>query len=464
VAAWLLGVLTALALAGSVYRVPIQVSDSLEVIQWVTPMPSAISAFVQGLHRSPTMLRPLREAPTKLLVQAGETLGGRYHLVFRGYHALAAVILIALFVWVCQVRSWVEVAALAFGLVVLTGLHTTVGLFREAFPTNHFLIVAICSLATFALAQTRGGWLADALVVLVFAAAALSFETGLLVWPVAIAAYASGLRGISKRGIIALTIALAVYAGARKYLLADMAVGVGQRATGFGTGMLTPEQQVARFGANPIPFHAYNVTAAAGSLLFSQPIAGQFSAVNAWGKGPLPPVYTLQIGSSILTSLLIAWYALGRDERSGRRRWREPVPLVFLTILASSALMSYAYAKDEIISTAGVFYALAACVSIRALAARPWRPWLVPAVAVAVVCVSAAWSMRSVGLHLKLRHGAFEARSEWTYILSPETRANWPQDAHTRRVVGRMRDEALLQPTITPALLPHWTEEWWGAD
>ena len=61
VAAWALGALTALALAGSVYRVPIQVSDSLEIIERVIPMPSATAAFVDGLLNSPTMLRPLKE-------------------------------------------------------------------------------------------------------------------------------------------------------------------------------------------------------------------------------------------------------------------------------------------------------------------------------------------------------------------------------------------------------------------
>jgi hypothetical protein len=95
-AAWALGALTAVALAGSVYRVPIQVSDSLEVIERVIPMPSAAAAFVDGLHNSPTMLRPLKEVRARLLVQAGEALGGRYHLVFRGYHALAGALLIAL--------------------------------------------------------------------------------------------------------------------------------------------------------------------------------------------------------------------------------------------------------------------------------------------------------------------------------------------------------------------------------
>src|SRR5512134_42950 len=104
IAAWLLGALTALALAGSVYRVPIQVSDSLDVIQRVVPMPSATSAFIEGLQNSGTMLRPLKEVRTKLLVEAADAIGGRYHLVFRGYHALAGAVLIGLFVWVCRAR------------------------------------------------------------------------------------------------------------------------------------------------------------------------------------------------------------------------------------------------------------------------------------------------------------------------------------------------------------------------
>ncbi len=126
--------------------------------------------------------------------------------------------------------------------------------------------------------------------------------------------------------------------------------------------------------------------------------------------------------------------------------------------------MSYAYAKDEIISTAGVFYALTAFLAIRALLARRPPLWLAPVLIVLALTVSAAWAMRSVGLHLKLRHGAFEARSEWTYVLNPSTRATWPTDPRTLRVVSRMRDEALMQPTIAPALLPRWTERWWGED
>ena len=36
-------------------------------------------------------------------------------------------------------------------MLVLTGLHTSGGMMREAYPINHFLLVAIYSLAVFAI-------------------------------------------------------------------------------------------------------------------------------------------------------------------------------------------------------------------------------------------------------------------------------------------------------------------------
>jgi hypothetical protein len=463
IVAWALGVLTALAVAGSAYRMPIQVSDSLEVIQRVIPMPSATAAFVDGLYNSPTMLRPLKEVRTRLLVQTGEALGGRFHLVFRGYHAIAGAILIGLFVWVCRARSWTDVAALAAGLVVLTGMHTFVGLFREAFPVNHYLIVAISTLATFALAQSRGGWLVDLTAIVLLASATLSFESGLLVWPVAVAAYAAGLRGISRRGVALMTLIVVLYAIFRVGYLGKQGAGVGERGTGFGAGALTQEEQVARFGNRPSVFYAYNVTMAASSVLLSQPQVGRFTVATAWNNGSLPPVFIVQIGSSILMTALIAWSVLGGGP-SGAKRWREPVPLTFAAVLGVSALMSYAYSKDEIMSTAGVFYAVAAFGAMRGLLALRPSIWIATPLLVVSIVLSSAWAVRSAGLHLRLRHGAFEARAEWAYIISPMTKANWPKDAHTLKVVSRMREEALLQPTITPALLPRWTEQWWGED
>lgn len=462
-AAWTLGAVTALALAGSVYRVPIQVSDSLEVIERVIPMPSAAAVFVDGLHNSPTMLRPLKGVRARLLVEAGDALGGRYHLVFRGYHALAGAALIALVVWVCRVRSWPDVAALAAALVVLTGMQTFVGLFRESFPVNHYLIVAICALATFALARSRGGWLVDLAALVLLATAALSFESGLIVWPVALAAYLSGLRGISRRGVVLMTVLVVLYAGLRVGYLGKQSTGIGERGTGFGAGTLTAEEQVERFGNQRALFYGYNVAAAVGAVLLSQPQAGQFTVVNAWNKGPLPPVFIVQMASSLATTLLIGWYLLSRGP-GGARRWREPIALTFLAVLGVSALMSYSYTKDEIVSTAGVFYAVLSYTALQGLFSSRPPAWAGAMLVVVAIAASSAWAFRSAGLHLRLRHGAFEARAGWAYVLWPTDASRWPKDEHTRRVVARMRDEALLHPTVAPSLLPKWTEDWWGAD
>ena len=134
---------------------------------------------------------------------------------------------------------------------------------------------------------------------------------------------------------------------------------------------------------------------AATSVLLSQPQVGRFTVVSAWNNGPLPPVFIVQIGSSLLTTVLVAWYVFSRGP-SGSRRWREPVPLTFFAVLAVSALMSYAYAKDEIISTAGVFYAVAAYAAMRALLAL--RP---PAWAGALLMVFCAGREQRLGRSLR---------------------------------------------------------------
>ena len=260
-----------------------------------------------------------------------------------------------------------------------------------------------------------------------------------------------------------MTLLVVLYAGLRVGYLGKHGAGLGERGTGFGSGTLTDAEQVARFGKRPLVLYAYNVTMAATSVLLSQPQVGRFTVISAWTSGPVPPVFFVQIGSSILTSIVIAWFAFSRGP-SGSRRWRDPALLTFIIVLGLSALMSYAYSKDEIMSAAGVFYALAAYTAVRALIDIRPPAWVSALLVLIVVSVGSAWAIRSAGLHLRLRHGAFEARAEWAYILSPMAPATWPKDAHTRQVVSRMRDEALLHPTVTPAMLPKWTESWWGED
>ena len=134
-AGWALAILVAVAVAGGVYWIPIQVSDSLEVLERVEETPSVTAAFVEGIQSSMTMLRPMKQVQTKLLLQAAHEAGGRFNPVFRGYHALGAAVLVLLFAALAAPRTWVEVAALAFALTVLTGLHTFAGMMRDHAPS-----------------------------------------------------------------------------------------------------------------------------------------------------------------------------------------------------------------------------------------------------------------------------------------------------------------------------------------
>lgn len=59
--ALLLALALASGLAVGVYRVPAQVSDSLEIVETMAREPSAPAAFLHALRTSDSMLRPMRQ-------------------------------------------------------------------------------------------------------------------------------------------------------------------------------------------------------------------------------------------------------------------------------------------------------------------------------------------------------------------------------------------------------------------
>src|SRR5215813_5626948 len=246
-AAWAITALFAIAVSASVFRIPIQVSDSVEILEVVDREPSMTAAFAQGLYASKTMLRPMRQVGTRLLLDVAHATGDHYNVVFRGFHAAAAALLIVLFTSVARPRDWTGAAALCFAMLVLTGLHTFGGMVREAYPINHFLLISIYYLAAFAIAESRGGLVADIAACSLFAVASLTLESGLVLFGVALAAYVAGLRGISRGALIAMAILAAGYVILRVPVLHMTGNAVGERQTGYGTEMLTTSELRARF-------------------------------------------------------------------------------------------------------------------------------------------------------------------------------------------------------------------------
>ena len=484
-AAWVLTALFAIAVSASVFRIPIQVSDSVEILETVDRSPSVVAAFSQGLYASRTMLRPMRQTVTKMLLEAAHAIGDRYNLVFRGFHAAAAALLICLFTYVARPRDWTAVASLCFAMLVLTGLHTFGGMMREAYPINHFLLIAIYCLATFAIAESRGGIIADVAACILFAVASLTLESGLVVLAIGIATYLSGVRGISRGALVAMTVLAVGYVVLRVPALHMIGNTVGERQTGFGTEMLSTSDLRARFGSTPWLLYAYTIACSLLTVPVSQPIAGQWTAFAPWD--PLaPPLFFLNdIGTSLVATGVVVWY-MCRHVGAGlkvvaykqkRRHWRDPAPLTMLAVLADSAVLSYAYAKNEIMSAAGVFYALVVYFAVRELIDVLVRLKPDPTDSVGsptgsvgsafrrtislvlVLLVSSAWAWRAMGLQYRLQRGAFEARSEWILRLPPY--GNPPVPDAEARLTARLRDEALHRGRTNPYLLwPPYARLW----
>jgi len=459
--AWLVAMITALALSHDVMRKPIQVSDSLVELLHAQESPSVFATFHAGTRQG-DYLRPLRLVQIKAVFDASN---GRFRLAYGGFNALLLIAALLLFVRALRVETWTDAAAAAFAITVLTGLHTFRGTVREAFPINHFLEIVVLCLLVFNLARSRGGWWVDLIACLAFVVASLTLESGLLVWVVVVTASACGMRGISRRGVVAMTVLLAGYFWVRFVSLAISPPGFDERSSGFLLRMLEPDELEATFGSNPWPFYAYNVATSMASVLFSDPDGGIFEIARAWRQGDVPPRLYLGVASSIMATGLIAWTVVSRlrTRSSDMRPGDGGLLVVAGAVLVANALMSYAYTKHEIMSVAGAFYALAAFVAARHALSRVslQRPGFPRALAVVMMAVMASvWAFRSAGVHHMLRQQAFKQRTEWVSV-QPSSDGS-PQGRRAEAITRQLKSAALSTRVPNPGLFPRWMDRWWG--
>jgi hypothetical protein len=453
------------AVSVGVLRIPVQVTDSLVPLLQAQATPGFVSALT-GSFSSTAYLRPLRVGQIQLLYDLAEG-NGRFFLVFRGFHVLLVIAAFALFVAALRVRTRDDFLVACLALTVLTGLHTFLGTVWEAYPINHFLEIAVFCLLALVLVQSRGGWWADVAAAAVFVVASLTLESGLLVWVILVAGRVVGLRGVSVAGLIVVTVLLGGYMYLRFGVLGTGAPGLDERASGFWTGTLERDELVRRFGDRPAPFYAYNVVASAMSVLFSEPRAGTFIVPRQLSlTGEVLPGTMLNVASSALTTLGMLILAVHRRRAWMARQFTSSDQLLIVAgaVIAANAAISYAYTKDETMSVAGVFYALAAFAATRETIAwaapRRWPARLI--VAVLLLGVGSAWAWRAVGLHYNLRWVTYYAAEEWVTV------DEWLAEQHStpRTAVGRQRVEQLRADAIDRYIpqrefLPKWAERWY---
>lgn len=457
--AYALALITALPIADDLLRIPVQVYDALGEILDASRAPGLVETFRAATFNA-SYMRPFRIVQITALFDAAH---GHYWLAYRGFHAALLVAVLLLFIRALRVRSRSDLLPAAFALAVLTGIHTFRTMIQEAFPINHFLEIAAFVLVTVNLCQARPHLWRDAAALVTFCAAALTLESGLLVWVTAVTAWLAGWRGVSARGLVVMTLLVVGYFGLRMTVSGMPAMA--ERGSGYFFERLEPAEILARFGDHPWRFRAYNIVSSFLSVPLAEPQGGLFAFTHALSLGRIPPGTAIAVAASLVTTGLMVRCAVARAAADSYPDFTRAMLLIFAAVLTASAAMSYAYTKDDIMSTAGVCYALAAYAAVRWWLARAGSMWA-PARAVLMLVVAIAglgWSVRSVGIHHLARSAAFKTRNDWAYqpvVWKDEGR--WPPAHAEQQLMERLRSDAIGMPVPNPRFQPEWMNQVWG--
>ena len=443
----------ALALGHFLLGLPIQLTDSFGNM---LKLSGSWSELLYGEFTQNAYLRPLLWANLKLVYDVS---GGDYFNWFRGVHVVQVLVLAGLYVTLVRPRTMLDAAVIPFGLAVLFGMHTFAGTIREAFPINTHMTILILCFAAAIVALGRYRWWNDVIAMLLFVMASLTVETGLLLWVIFVGATLVGARGISRAGLAGLVVLLAGYFYIRFALFDVGTPGLVERSSGFGFGVLDPDDLVARFGDNPAWFYLYNVVTSALSVLLSEPTAGVFRVTSAALQGDVDAAMMLNLIATASVTAVIGMFAWRRREAWLSRQFNRDDRLVALfgMILIANAVISYPYTKDVIMSPAGAFFAVAGFVALRnLLPALPDRlpPGTAAMAVAAALIVSGTWAVRVIGTHLNLRAGAYVERNEWVYAESSLADEGVVLSESDKDLMRQLRDDAIFVHPPPPPLEP----------
>lgn len=439
-------------LAYLLWQIPVQVSDCINNIG--TAFSTTWPELIASQFETHAFLRPLIHPQTKVVLDLAP---GWEFVAFRAIHIVQVFALFWLFVRAIHVRTWTWAAAALAGTVVVAGSHTFITLVNEGYPINNYMTVALCAaVALNVVVQERPRWWTDLLVVFVFLLALGTIESGLLIWVLVAAGLIAGFRGVSWPAAIGLSALVVGYFVLRFVVLEVGTPGLDERASGFLLERLEPPELQARFGANPYPLYAYNVVAAFSSVMFSEPRSGVFRLVLALGSEEVRPWLVVNLVSGLAVAALVIWATCAVSWRQRPAVWSRSQRLLFIAagVVAANAVLSYPYAKDQVMSTAGIFYGLAAAAAIAGLAERPNRSTAIRVLAIALVTIVAAtWSWRTFGVQHRLTHAAFAHRNDWAAVDTRAVAASHdPDNPEMLALLNRLRNLAIGRGTAYPEL------------
>ena len=369
-------------------------------------MSSWRDAFVDAFTAQGREYRPFFTLAIKTAYAAvGTWLPFYQSLVILSFAALLACV-----VWLCRPVGKSRVVAACVGISCVCGLHTSRILFGF-WPLNHYAAVMAAILVAIVMTLTPRTKHYDWIFGVLMLVATLGLEFGVLVIPVLITLWWFGAPGISWRGVAATLAAAAVYLAIR-FTFGDHSGELTLWAdSGVGFQSLDANTLRARFGDTPWLLWSYNVAATVLTVLFSEPRDGVYSFVESLLAHDMETWQWFQVGSSALTTLVIAVGLV----RGWPWKTRDRLLVVAgCSLLVFGSALSFVYTRDRLGLAGGFGYALLLYVALAS--------WLETAGAGAgsriassvVTVVAALWIVRSAETWFQLRDTAWDHHVEWT--------------------------------------------------
>jgi hypothetical protein len=433
--------------------IPLQLSDMLANLLLVQR--SSWSEFLANLAQ----LKP-RSGLWATLKFFFDMAHGHYFFVFKALHVAMVLASLLLAVRLMQVKTPIDFTAAAIAVYMTVGMHTFLGLINEGFPINNHLTPVLGALIAANLAYSRGGIVVDIAAVACFVLVAMTVETGFLIPVILVVAYLLGWRGVSRPalGIIGLLLFILLVARTAQFGEAGALINTG---SGFGFSHHEASELRMMFSGKMYVFFLYNVFCALLSVILSEPQGGAWVFVRDLLAGDLLFYQIAEVASSALLAALIVLYAF--------RRWRawaacdldhgDRLVLVAFPILAANAAISFAYSKNVILGTAGVFWALAGFAAIRAALSFAAGPSVQPMRAILatiiVASISYGFVVRTVSAHVRLHSAALTTQVDWVESLERQP-GYQPESAEERALIQQLKAGVLTMPVPPKEILPRW--------
>ena len=385
-----------------------------------------------------------------LSVKAAYGVAGLRLWIYQALVLVQLAAVLALLIWLFRAGGWRRGVAASIAISCVLGLHTSRILFGF-WPLNFASLIVIAILGAIALALDARARSLDWVFFPLTLIALLSLEWGVILVPLAVVLLWARAPGVSARSVAAALAGIAVYLAIRLGLGRMDAPGGIYTGSGLGFSDVSPEALRNIFERAPVLFWLYNVCANLLTVLVSEPRAGVYRFISSLLAGDTPHWQWLHVGSSVLTTAVIAFAVVMFRPMAARDRVLGASGLV---LIACSSTLGFLYARDRIGLPAGIGYALLLYVALAALLERgPRRAWQRVLVLGVVGVIAAAWTVRSGETFFQLRDAAWDSHLEWTDRYDQLGGAAQPQTG----TLLALRSAALGSTPDDPRGDPAWT-------